>query len=145
MERIVVGIDGSEGSRAALRWAIAEAAIRGAKVEAVSAFHVPYAAGTPMVPLMLDPEQFAEPARALVAKELAEVADQAATLTEPISPLVIEGPASVVLIEAGRDASMIVVGARGHGGLSGMLLGSVSRQVTEHATVPVVVVPKERS
>ena len=127
MERIV---DGSEGSRAALRWAIAEAAIRGAKVEAVSAFHVPYAAGTPMVPLMLDPEQFAEPARALVAKELAEVADQAATLTEPISPLVIEGPASVVLIEAGRDASMIVVGARGHGGLSGMRLGSVSRQVT---------------
>ena len=91
------------------------------------------------------PEQFAEPARARVAKELAEVADQAATLTEPISPLVIEGPASVVLIEAGRDASMIVVGARGHGGLSGMLLGSVSRQVTEHATVPVVVVPKERS
>ena len=145
MERIVVGIDGSEGSRAALRWAIAEAAIRGAKVEAVSAFHVPYAAGTPMVPLMLDPEQFAEPARALVAKELAEVADEAAALAEPISPMVIEGPASIVLIEAGRDASMIVVGARGHGGLSGMLLGSVSRQVTEHATVPVVVVPKERS
>ncbi|HEX4902807.1 MAG TPA: universal stress protein [Acidimicrobiales bacterium] len=145
MERIVVGIDGSDGSRAALRWAIAEAVLRGAKVEAVSAFHVPYAAGTPMVPLMLDPEQFAEPARALLAKEIAEVADQAAALAEPVAPMAVEGPASVVLIEAGRDASMIVVGARGHGGLSGMLLGSVSRQVTEHASVPVVVVPKERS
>jgi len=145
MERIVVGIDGSEGSRAALRWAIAEAVVRGAKVEAVSAFHVPYAGGTPMVPLMLDPEHFAEPARALLAKEVAEVADEAAVLSEPIEPVVVEGPASVVLIEAGRRASMIVVGARGHGGITGMLIGSVSRQVTEHASVPVVVVPKERS
>lgn len=145
MERIVVGIDGSEGSRAALRWAIAEAGVRGAGVEAVSAFHVPYGAGTPVVPITLDPEQFAESARVLVAKELAEVADEASALGEPIEPVIVEGPASVVLIEAGKGASMIVVGARGHGGLAGMLMGSVSRQVTEHAGVPVVVVPKERS
>lgn len=145
MERIVVGIDGSEGSRAALRWAIAEAGVRGARLQAVSAFHVPYATAAPMIPIMLDPEQFAESARALVAKELAEVADEASALAEPIEPVVVEGPASVVLIEAGRGASMIVVGARGHGGLTGMLMGSVSRQVTEHAGVPVVVIPKERS
>jgi nucleotide-binding universal stress UspA family protein len=145
MERIVVGIDGSDGSRAALRWAVAEAGIRGAVVEAVSAYHVPYTGAGTMVPLMLDPEPFREAAKELLAKEIAEVAHAAATLPEPISPIVVEGPASLVLVEAGRRASMIVVGARGHGGLTGMLLGSVSRQVTEHASVPVVVVPKERS
>jgi nucleotide-binding universal stress UspA family protein len=145
MERIVVGIDGSDGSRSALRWAIEEAAVRGAAVEAVSAFHVPYAGAASVMPLMLDPKEFADAARVVLDKVLAEVESEAAALAEPITPLVVEGPASTVLVEAGRRASMIVVGARGQGGLAGMLLGSVSRQVTEHATVPVVVVPKERS
>jgi nucleotide-binding universal stress UspA family protein len=145
MERIVVGIDGSDGSRAALRWAVEEAVVRGAIVEAVSAFHVPYAGAASVMPLMLDPKEFEEAARAVLDKVLAEVSEEAAALPAPITPLVVEGPASTVLVEAGRRASMLVVGARGHGGLAGMLLGSVSRQVTEHATVPVVVVPKERS
>ena len=65
MERIVVGIDGSDGSRAALRWAIAEAKLRGATVEAVSAFHVPYAGAASVIPLMLDPAEFEESARAV--------------------------------------------------------------------------------
>jgi nucleotide-binding universal stress UspA family protein len=143
MERIVVGVDGSEGSRAALRWAVEEGALRGATVEAVSAFHVPYAGAASVMPLMLDPKEFEDAASAQLKKLVAEV--DASSLREPITELVVEGPASTVLVEAGRRASLLVVGARGHGGLAGMLLGSVSRQVTEHATVPVVVVPKERS
>lgn len=143
MERIVVGVDGSEGSRAALRWAVEEGALRGAVVEAVSAFHVPYAGAASVMPLMLDPAEFEDAASAQLKKLVAEV--DASALAEPITELVVEGPASTVLVEAGRRASLLVVGARGHGGLAGMLLGSVSRQVTEHATVPVVVVPKERS
>jgi len=143
MERIVVGVDGSEGSRAALRWAVREGALRGAMVEAVSAFHVPYAGAASVMPLMLDPKEFEDAASAQLKKLVAEV--DASALPEPIIELVVEGPASTVLVEAGRRASLLVVGARGHGGLAGMLLGSVSRQVTEHATVPVVVVPKERT
>jgi len=145
MERLVVGVDGSEGARTALRWAIEEAAIRGAAVEAVSAFHVPYTGAASVMPLMLDPEEFRASAEAVLAKALAEVEDEARALPEPITSRVVEGPASTVLIEASQGAAMVVVGARGHGGLAGMLLGSVSRQVTEHAPVPVVVVPRERS
>lgn len=143
MERIVVGVDGSEGSVAALRWAVAEAALRGAVVEAVNAFHVPYVGAASVMPLMLDPKEFESSAHAALRKVVADV--DASALATPIVELVVEGPASMVLVEAGRRASMLVVGARGHGGLAGMLLGSVSRQVTEHATVPVVVVPKERT
>jgi nucleotide-binding universal stress UspA family protein len=143
MERIVAGVDGSEGSVAALRWAVTEAALRGAVVEAVSAFHVPYVGAASVMPLMLDPEEF-RAASDVVLRKVVEQVD-ASALPEPVRRLVLEGPASTVLVEAGRGASLLVVGARGHGGLAGMLLGSVSRQVTEHATVPVVVVPKERT
>jgi nucleotide-binding universal stress UspA family protein len=143
MERIVVGVDGSEGSVAALRWAVEEAAVRGAVVEAVNAFHVPYVGAASVMPLMLDPKEFEDSARAALRKVVSDI--DASGLVQPITELVVEGPASTVLVEAGRRAAMLVVGARGHGGLAGMLLGSVSRQVTEHATVPVVVVPKERT
>lgn len=143
MERIVVGVDGSTGSVAALRWAIAEASLRGAVVEAVSAFHVPYVGGASVMPLMLDPAEFRESAEVLLRKVVDQV--DASALGEPVRQLVVEGTAATVLVEAGRDSSLLVVGARGHGGLAGMLLGSVSRQVTEHASVPVVVVPWERS
>jgi nucleotide-binding universal stress UspA family protein len=143
MERIVVGVDGSEGSVAALRWAIGEGALRGAVVEAVSAFHVPYVGAASVMPLMLDPEEFEAAARAVLRKVVEQVDDS--SLVEPVRQLVLEGPASTVLVSAGKGASLLVVGARGHGGLAGMLLGSISRQVTEHADVPVVVVPKERS
>lgn len=143
MERIVVGVDGSEGSIAALRWAIGEAALRGAVVDAVSAFHVPYVGAASVMPLMLDPAEFEAAAREALGKVVEQL--DASALGEPLRQMVVEGPTSTVLVSAARGASLLVVGARGHGGLAGMLLGSISRQVTEHATVPVVVVPKDRS
>lgn len=143
MPRIVVGVDGSPGSIAALRWAVAEGQIRGATVEAVHVFHVPYGGGSPVMPLMLDPEEFRASAAAELAKVVKEVDDSG--LIAPIIETTLEGAASSTLIEAGADAAMIVVGARGHGGLTGMLLGSISRQVSEHASVPVVIVPAEEA
>ncbi len=139
MERVVVGVDGSPHSVVALRWAVDEASRRGATVEAVNAFHLPYAGGGVVMPLALDPGPFREAAEESLAKAVAEVDTSA--LSEPPVELVVEGPAASVLVEAGRGSAMVVVGSRGHGGLTGMLLGSVSRAVTEHATVPVVVVP----
>src|SRR3546814_1390085 len=99
--------------RSALRWAVSEAALRGAVVEAVNAFHVPYVGAASVMPLMLDPEEFRASASALLDK-VVDAAD-ASALAEPIRRLVVEGPASTVLVDAGRDASMLVVGARGHG------------------------------
>lgn len=142
MERIVVGVDGSPGSTAALRWAVGEATLRGATIEAVQAFHIPYASGSTIAPLALDPAEFRASAEATLAKAVAEV-DPGASVT--VTQHAVEGPASLVLVEASAGAALLVVGARGHGGLTGMLLGSVSRQVSEHATVPVVVVPREGS
>jgi nucleotide-binding universal stress UspA family protein len=57
---------------------------------------------------------------------------------------VLQGPAAKVLLDAGHDADMIVVGSRGRGGFAGLLLGSVSQQVAQHAPLPVVIVPHER-
>lgn len=142
MSRIVVGVDGSPNSIAALRWAVAEAALRGASVEAVTVFHVPYGGGSPVMPLMLDPEDFRVGAAAELAKAVKEV--DASSLGAPIIETTVEGGASAMLVVAGERADLLVVGARGHGGLTGMLLGSVSRQVSEHADVPVVIVPAPR-
>lgn len=143
MERIVVGVDGSPGSIDALEWAVAEGVLRGAMVEVVHSFHVPYAGGTAVVPLVLDPAEFQVSAEALLDKAIAQV--DATALGGRMRRAAIEGPAALVLVEAARDAAMLVVGARGHGGLAGMLMGSISRQVSEHASVPVVIVPRSGS
>src|SRR3546814_16416304 len=128
MERIVVGVDGSEGSVAALRWAVSEAALRGAVVEAVNAFHVPYVGAASVMPLMLDPEDFRVSASALLAKVVAAAA--ASTLPEPVRPLAVEGPASHVLVDAGRRACLLAAGPRGNVGPAGVTACSGSRPVT---------------
>ena len=57
---------------------------------------------------------------------------------------VVEGAAASVLVDESRDAELLVVGSRGHGGFAGLLLGSVSQQCAHHATCPVVIIPRER-
>lgn len=136
---IVVGVDGSETSVGALRWAVAEARLRGTGLVVLTAWHVPYAGLEPLV-AGLDPEVFLRAARTAQESALAAVD----TTGVDIERRLVEGGAGPALLEAARDAELVVVGTRGHGGVLGLLLGSVSHAVVQHAPCPVVVVPPLR-
>ena len=144
MSTIVVGLDGSEGSVKALRFAIEEARIRGGEVKAVCAWHVPpiaYEGG--WVPSPLDIEDFPKSAQAALDKNIAEVA--AGESGVEVTPVVREGLAAEVLVAEARDADLLVVGSRGLGGFRGLLLGSVSQQCAHHAPCPVAIVPLHKT
>lgn len=140
MDKIVVGVDGSSGSRIALRWAHAEAELRGARLEVVAAWQYPVTTSLPAFGAMPAPEDLSVQSRDSLVALLAE---EGITASGPVavSTLVAEGSASQVLIDAAKDAALLVVGSRGHGGFSGLLIGSVSQQCVTHAPCPVVVVP----
>lgn len=137
---IVVGVDGSESSKAALRWAARLAPGLGARIEAVTAWTFPaviaWTAGN-------TPEWTAGSA---AEKGLVATVDEVFGSARPadLRMRAVEGDPSRVLLEASRQASMVVVGSRGHGGFVGLLLGAVSAQVAEHATCPVLVVHEGR-
>ena len=139
MARIVVGVDSSDGARHALEWAVAEARLRGATVEAVHVWHLPFVLSTPLGDLPIDRGDLEKSAQAEL-DGVVEAVD-ASGLSEPVARTVAVGNPAGVLVETARDADLLVVGSRGHGGFSGLLLGSVSQQVTHHAPCPVVIVP----
>ncbi len=143
--RIVVGVDGSPSSKAALRWAVRQAELTGASVEAVTAWHLPVVAGgVPFAPAgILDGTDFGE----IAAKALSEAISQTVDAVSPvkISSTVTEGDAAHVLLEAADGADMLVVGSRGHGGFTGALLGSVSQHCAHHAHCPLVIVREPRT
>ena len=128
--RVVVGIDGSEGSMRALEWAAGEAGRTGAVLEA----HASYSPGYVFI------------AAHEVQESLQQLIDQAADRVAQIAPgvqfkgLTHEETAAKVLIEASEGADLLVVGSRGLGGFSGLLLGSVSHQCSLHAHCPTVIV-----
>lgn len=139
---IVVGMDGSEGAREALQWAVEEAGYRNAKVRAVLAWGYPVVIGMEQSAFVLDQETVEKGAR----EELRIAVDTA--LDSPgeasaVEQVVTMGSAADALVEQSKIADLVVVGARGHGGFLGLRLGSVSSQVTHHAHCPVVVVRKE--
>jgi nucleotide-binding universal stress UspA family protein len=140
-ERVVVGIDGSATSRRALRWARDEAAAREATLGVVHAWHIPAAAVSPYGWVAVESAPFSEAAQELLTTAVREEVGERAVA--PVAPEVVEGPAAPVLLDAAVDADLVVVGSRGHGGFTGMLLGSVAQQVARHAPCPVVVVPPE--
>lgn len=139
MGKIVVGVDGSAGSRDALRWAFAEAKLRGASLEVVIVWQYPITASLPTFGAMITPQDFATDARTeLLAIIAAEGISTDAPI--PVSTLVAEGNAARALLDASDAAELLVVGSRGHGGFTGVLVGSVSQQCVNHAKCPVVVV-----
>jgi nucleotide-binding universal stress UspA family protein len=141
MAGIVVGIDGSEWSRKALEWAVHEAGIRHASLTVLTV--QPAVAGilSPAVAYPGDDDR-TEQARQAAQKETEGVLDQIADESRPASVSVhaVLGRPTEALLNAAADADMIVVGSRGAGGFTKLLLGSVSSQVVHHAHCPVVVV-----
>jgi nucleotide-binding universal stress UspA family protein len=136
--RIVVGTDGSENATTAVRWAVEEAAVHAATLEVLLAWnHLNQHA--PDRSQGFDPEYREDSARAALASWVEEdLGPDAAVGQRVVNDL----PATAML-EAGEDADLLVLGARGQGGFEGMLLGSVSDRVAQQAPVPVAVVRSE--
>lgn len=139
---IIVGADGSESSRAALRWASEQALATGAILRVVTAWHIPNLSYGGLVPTFPDYD-FAASARTVQAEEVSSVLGPNPAVE--LSTVVIEGPAGPELTAAAVGADLLVVGSRGHGVLAGMLLGSVSEYCATHASCPVVVVHPDPS
>ena len=144
--RLVVGVDGSPGSYAALRWAAQQARLSGASIDAVYVLE-------PVVPLdftgagyiavaRLDTHALHASGYDVLRRVIADAADE---LGGDVHPLVIEhANPGQALVRAARDASMLVVGAHHHHGL-GLLLGSTGANCVRKATCPVVVIPEDWS
>jgi len=137
---IVVGVDGSKESRQALQWACEEAKAHHQEILAVSAWTPP--------PLPVDPAYGSfpwgtptEPPREMVAMINEAIDEVVADYPEvPVRRRVVSGNAALELIELSDDADLVVVGAKGHGGFTGMLIGSVSQHVLAHSRCTVAVV-----
>jgi nucleotide-binding universal stress UspA family protein len=145
IRRILVGADGSEGSRRALAWAVDEAALHGAKVQAVEVWRDPCGGD---MSLEFDMEHFREDRQVLLGQaeeRLASAAAEAAARHPGLEvvPVLLQGddPARI-LCERSADADLLVVGSRGHGGFARLLLGSVSTTCAYHSKCPVAIIPK---
>jgi nucleotide-binding universal stress UspA family protein len=145
MPGIVVGVDGSPNSARALAWATKEAALAHADltVLAVHQAVASYMTGNPVVFGQDAPEM--ETTRKTV-EELVRRAQSESGEAKPaaVNIRVVHGFPAQELIDASKDAAMVVVGSRGSGGFARLLVGSVSNQVVHHAACPVVIVPHER-
>jgi nucleotide-binding universal stress UspA family protein len=146
---IVIGVDGSPASIAALRWAVRQATATCAAVEAICAWESPSMAElTPPAGIPPVVQQPVDDATALDSerRRLDDVIESATGSSAShcevsLAAKLVEGHPAHVLVQAADRAELLVVGKSGHGAFLGMLLGSVSRDVTAHAPCPVVVVP----
>jgi nucleotide-binding universal stress UspA family protein len=140
MEKIVVGIDGSDASKDALRWAVEDARARGAEVVALHAYEVPVPAPdvSPAAPVDL-PALVAE-IHAGALQFVTDVVDEVVgnAVSVDVAPIAVENAPAKTLLDASRDADLLVVGSYGLG-LSGLLLGSVSLECVHHAACPVLI------
>lgn len=151
MATIVVGIDGSAGSEAALRFALDEARLRGATLRVVHAYVLPLSDVAPD-PFLLEFPSVPGPELEAIAADLdagaRSLIDAAldrvlggAEAGVALERVAVEGSPSASLIDQAAGADLLVVGSRGHGRVHGLLLGSVSQQCVSHAPCPVAIVP----
>ena len=143
---IVVGVDFSEGAKAALRFGLAEAKLRHATLRVVHAWQFDYIGVSGIegfYPIIgRDLSDVRREAEAALEAILAEIVSDEHEVE--VIPAVVEGAAGAVLVAESQDAELLVVGSRGHGGFAGLLLGSVSQQCAHHAACPVVIIPHRR-
>jgi nucleotide-binding universal stress UspA family protein len=141
--RVVVGVDGSAGSRAALVHALQDAARRGAAVDVVAAFEPPEywvsLYGALVIPIAEVREGVRRDTERFVQDVTYELAGRLAGMP-PVTVHVVPGGAAAALLRAAEGADLLVVGSRGHGTVGSMLLGSVSLSCALHAPCPVTVV-----
>ena len=123
--RIVVGVDGSDSARRAMRWALEEARLRRAAVDVVHAWHVPYTVHSPFAGIPMAIEVVEKSARAVLDR----VVDGEDLRRQP-------APVERILV-----CDLVVLGSRGLGGFKGLLLGSVTHHVAHHVRCPLVVIP----
>jgi nucleotide-binding universal stress UspA family protein len=152
---VVVGVDGSAGAKAALRWALAEARLRNSPLRAVHAWTFGYIGGSvegypywggslgSYTSLGIELSDLHRAAEDLLERAIADVGTETEGIE--IERQVVQGPAAEVLVQAVSPRDLLVVGSRGHGGFTGLLLGSVSQQCVHHAPCPVVVVHSPKS
>jgi nucleotide-binding universal stress UspA family protein len=132
--RIVVGVDGSEEAKRALDWALDEARAHQAVVEVVHAWALPsFGKG----------EAGEAAGRRTMDDTMAAV--DTGRLPGPVTRTVVNGPGAAVILQSAEAADLVVLGSRGRGGFKGLLLGSVSDQVAQHARCPVLIVPANRT
>ncbi|OLT01327.1 hypothetical protein BJF90_32185 [Pseudonocardia sp. CNS-004] len=138
---VIVGVDGTEESRAALRYALQDAARRSSRVRAVRAFEPPDnrpgQVGSPRPPTL---EELTARLEAGAHAMVESVSADPGTGTVPVDVVAIPGFPAKVLVHQTRDADLLVLGHRGRGGLASAVLGSVGLACVRHATCPVTIV-----
>lgn len=145
MAGIVVGVDGSDHAHRALTWAMKEAAVRHAQLTVLAVHAVAASAWTGNPIILPGDQEIVGNIRSAVEETVAKTAagigqPQPASVTVRAE----DGFPAHELIEASRDAELVVLGSRGAGGFARLTMGSISSQVVQHAHCPVVVVPHER-
>lgn len=140
MPGIVVGIDGSEAAEAALAFALEEAKLRQLPLRIVCAWEIPPIeyAGAAFVPTPDIPASAETDADEVLAQAAAQLGSDHGIHIETAS---VHGHPATVLVEQAKDATLLVIGAHGHGALATLVLGSVSKAVAQHCTVPLAIVP----
>lgn len=128
MSEIVVGVDGSAGSKRALEWALAEAQLREVGVRLVYG-------------ITARPSAYPDEAMEMLADALTDAGGAPEGVA--VERTAQFGSAVELLLDQAQEADLLVVGTRGRGGFAGLVLGSVSQQVVQHAPCPVVVIPEE--
>jgi nucleotide-binding universal stress UspA family protein len=139
LHRVVVGVDGSDSSIEALRWAGHICAGTGAEINAVTCWLYPSTAGMSGIAVAACPPEWDPAADAAQGLTIAVKAAFGDGPPPGLTTLVREGHPAQVLVELSHNADLLVIGTRGHGGFAGLLLGSVSAHCTEHAACPVTV------
>jgi nucleotide-binding universal stress UspA family protein len=139
-ERIVVGVDGSEPSYAALHWAIDEAAMRGCRLDVVNAYGCPRPVSISGSLPTVDDELLQKASRSLLDEMVGPAIGAADPRPRSVATLPSRDTPTAALLAVARGADVLVLGSRGRGNIRGLLLGSVSLQCVHHAPCPVVVV-----
>lgn len=142
MQRIVVGVDGSPGSINALRWALGQARRTGARLQLVNAWSYPYSVAPMAIAIpMPTTDEMAHVASSTLKSAMEDLGGD--SLEVDVEYTIVEGSAAEALVNAAAGAALLVVGSRGLGGFSRLLLGSVSHHAAHHTPCPIVIVPHD--